>query len=69
MIQRFHFLIWIWIWIRPRYSKIRKYDFTVFSYPEDTERVEHPDFSIQSIIWGGEPKIGTSAGRWLLEAC
>ena len=69
MTQRSHVWIWIWIWIRRRYSKIRIYDFTVFSYLEDTGTVEHPNFDIQSIIWDGEPKNGTSAGRWLLEAC
>ena len=51
-----------------RIFMIRNIDFIVIWVEQDTVEVEHPIFSIQSIIWGDMPEYGTSAGQLDLQA-
>ena len=45
-----------------RIFRIWNIDFIVIWVEQDTVEVEHPIFSIQSIIWGDVPEYRTSAG-------
>ena len=51
-----------------RIFRIRNIDFIVIWVEQDTVEVEHPIFSIQSIIWGDVPEYRTSAGQLDLQA-
>ena len=51
-----------------RIFRIRNIDFVVIWVEQDTIEVEHPNFSIQSIIWGDVPEYRTSAGQLDLQA-
>ena len=51
-----------------RIFRIRNIDFIVIWVEQDTVEVEHPIFSIQSIIWGDVPEYRTSAGQLELQA-
>ena len=50
-----------------RIFRIWNIDFIVIWVEQDTVEVEHPIFSIQSIIWDDVPEYRTSAGSISLE--
>ena len=51
-----------------RIFRIWNIDFIVIWVEQDTIEVEHPNFSIQSIIWGDVTEYRTSAGQLDLQA-